>query len=81
MEDRIKVTLEGGVADVKLTRADKMNALDDAMFEALVATGERLKTTPGVRATSNLFSSSAITPLPPKWPTAGRRITNRWDCL
>ncbi len=50
MSDRITVTIEGGVADVRLVRVDKMNALDDAMFEALVETGERLKTEPGLRA-------------------------------
>ncbi len=50
MNDRITVTIEGGVADVRLARADKMNALDDAMFEALVETGERLKAEPGLRA-------------------------------
>jgi len=50
MEDRITVELRDGVADVRLVRADKMNALDDAMFSALVATGERLKTEKGVRA-------------------------------
>lgn len=50
MEDRIKVELKDGVADVRLTRADKMNALDDAMFSALIETGERLKTEKGVRA-------------------------------
>jgi enoyl-CoA hydratase/carnithine racemase len=50
MEDRIKVALQDGVADVRLLRADKMNALDNAMFDALVATGERLKTEKGVRA-------------------------------
>jgi enoyl-CoA hydratase/carnithine racemase len=50
MEDRIKVDLSDGVADVRLVRVDKMNALDDAMFSALVATGERLKTQKGVRA-------------------------------
>ena len=50
MNDRITVTIEGGVADVRLVRVDKMNALDEAMFEALVATGERLKTEPGLRA-------------------------------
>jgi len=50
MDDRIRVTLQDGVADVRLVRADKMNALDDAMFEALRQTGERLKTLPGVRA-------------------------------
>ena len=50
MEDRITVELNDGVADVRLVRTDKMNALDDAMFGALVATGERLKTEKGVRA-------------------------------
>jgi Enoyl-CoA hydratase/isomerase len=50
MEDRIRVDLREGVADVRLMRADKMNALDDAMFGALVATGEKLKTQKGVRA-------------------------------
>lgn len=50
MNDRVTVTIEAGVADVRLARADKMNALDDAMFEALVATGERLKAEPGLRA-------------------------------
>jgi enoyl-CoA hydratase/carnithine racemase len=50
MNDRVSVTLEDGVADVRLVRVDKMNALDDAMFEALVETGERLKAEPGVRA-------------------------------
>jgi enoyl-CoA hydratase/carnithine racemase len=50
MNDRVTVTIEGGVADVRLVRTDKMNALDDAMFSALIETGERLKTEAGVRA-------------------------------
>ena len=50
MNDRVTVDIQGGVADVRLVRTDKMNALDGAMFEALVATGERLKTETGVRA-------------------------------
>ncbi len=50
MNDRVTVSIEAGVADVRMVRIDKMNALDDAMFEALVATGERLKTEPGLRA-------------------------------
>jgi enoyl-CoA hydratase/carnithine racemase len=50
MEDRIKVDFRDGVADVRLTRADKMNALDNAMFSALVETGEELKTRKGLRA-------------------------------
>src|SRR5579863_8591707 len=50
MNDRVTIAIEDGVADVRLTRADKMNALDNAMFEALVAAGERMKTEKGVRA-------------------------------
>src|SRR5580693_980783 len=50
MNERVTATIEGGVADVRLTRADKMNAIDDAMFDALIQTGERLKTESGVRA-------------------------------
>ena len=50
MNERVTATIEGGVADVRLTRADKMNAIDDAMFDALIQTGERLKTEAGVRA-------------------------------
>jgi enoyl-CoA hydratase/carnithine racemase len=50
MEERIRVDMHGGVADVRMIRADKMNALDDAMFNALVETGERLKTQKGLRA-------------------------------
>lgn len=50
MEDRITVDIQDGVADVRLVRTDKMNALDDAMFGALIDTGERLKAEAGVRA-------------------------------
>jgi enoyl-CoA hydratase/carnithine racemase len=50
MEDRVKVTMSEGVADVRLVRADKMNALDAAMFEALVATCDRLAHEKGLRA-------------------------------
>src|SRR6202142_384704 len=50
MEDRVKVTISEGVADVRLVRADKMNALDAAMFDALVATSERLACEKGLRA-------------------------------
>ena len=47
---RVTVTVTGGVADVRLNRPQKRNALDPAMFEALVATGEHLKNQPGLRA-------------------------------
>ncbi|THD57613.1 crotonase/enoyl-CoA hydratase family protein [Phenylobacterium sp.] len=49
-DERVTVEIRDGVADVRLVRADKMNALDDAMFSALIDTGERLKTEAGVRA-------------------------------
>ena len=48
-DQRVTVTVTEGVADVRLNRPDKRNALDPAMFGALVSAGERLKATPGVR--------------------------------
>jgi enoyl-CoA hydratase/carnithine racemase len=50
MEDRVRVTMSEGVADVRLVRADKMNALDAAMLEALVGTVDRLGREKGLRA-------------------------------
>jgi enoyl-CoA hydratase/carnithine racemase len=50
MEQRIRVTMTDGVADVRLSRPDKMNALDQAMFEALVETGSGLAKQQGLRA-------------------------------
>jgi enoyl-CoA hydratase/carnithine racemase len=50
MDDRVQVTISDGIADVRMVRADKMNALDIAMFEALVATTERLAEEKGLRA-------------------------------
>jgi enoyl-CoA hydratase/carnithine racemase len=50
MEDRVSISISQGVADVRLVRADKMNALDMPMFEALVAATERLAREKGLRA-------------------------------
>lgn len=50
MVERVRIEIDGGVADVRLVRADKMNAIDDAMFAALIAAGERLKREAGLRA-------------------------------
>ena len=50
MENRVSVSISEGIADVRLVRADKMNALDIPMFEALVATTERLAGENGLRA-------------------------------
>jgi enoyl-CoA hydratase/carnithine racemase len=50
MSDRVTVTIDGGVADVRLNRPEKRNALDGDMFVAIAEAGERLKQEPGVRA-------------------------------
>lgn len=49
-EQRVRVTVTEGVADVRLARPEKRNALDPAMFAALVTTGEQLMNEAGVRA-------------------------------
>jgi len=49
-EQRVVVAITDGVADVRLARPEKRNALDGAMFAGLVTAGERLKSEPGVRA-------------------------------
>ena len=49
MDERIKVEITNGIADVRMVRAEKMNALDDAMFSALVETGEKLKADASLR--------------------------------
>ena len=36
MTERVSVSVDGGVADVRLNRADKLNALDPPMFKAIV---------------------------------------------
>ncbi len=48
--DRVTVSVADHVAHVLLDRADKMNALDDAMFEAVIAAGEYVRDLAGVRA-------------------------------
>ncbi|WP_454723646.1 MULTISPECIES: crotonase/enoyl-CoA hydratase family protein [Cupriavidus] len=47
---RIVLTIDRGVAEVRLNRPDKMNALDPAMFDALIETGQRLLREPDLRA-------------------------------
>jgi enoyl-CoA hydratase/carnithine racemase len=50
MSDRVSVSTQAGVADVRMNRADKLNALDTAMFAALIETGRSLATDSSVRA-------------------------------
>jgi len=49
-ERRVTITLDAGVADVRLNRADKMNALDPAMFDGIVAAIDELAAMSGLRA-------------------------------
>ena len=48
--DRVSISIENHVAHVLLDRADKMNALDDAMFEGIIAAGHHLFSAQGVRS-------------------------------
>jgi enoyl-CoA hydratase/carnithine racemase len=48
--DRVQCRIADGVADVRLDRPEKLNALDDAMFTALTDTGAALRDEPGLRA-------------------------------
>ncbi|MEO8724300.1 MAG: crotonase/enoyl-CoA hydratase family protein [Sphingobium sp.] len=49
MTDRVTLTVDNGVADVRFARPDKLNALDQGQFEAIVAMIERLTTMKAVR--------------------------------
>lgn len=50
MSDRISLDIINGIADVRLNRPEKLNALDQAMFQGIVEAGESLKADPSVRA-------------------------------
>ena len=49
MTDRVSITVADQIADVRLTRPDKMNALDPAMFEAIGSVIDALATRTDVR--------------------------------
>jgi enoyl-CoA hydratase/carnithine racemase len=50
MAERVIVTTQDGVAEVRLNRPDKLNALDQAMFEALAESGRALAADRSLRA-------------------------------
>jgi len=50
MKDRVQLTIEEGVAQVRLNRPDRRNGLDRAMFERLLEVGLELKEARDVRA-------------------------------
>src|SRR6058998_2797665 len=50
-EQRVRVRVgDDGVAEVALVRTDKMNALDQAMFQAVIDAIAQLRSDPSVRA-------------------------------
>jgi enoyl-CoA hydratase/carnithine racemase len=49
-EERVTISVEGGVADVRMNRPDKLNALDTAMFAGLASASARLAADRSVRA-------------------------------
>ena len=49
MNDRVSISIDTGIADVRLNRPDKMNALDPAMFEGIAAAGVELAAAPELR--------------------------------
>ena len=49
-DERVHIEIDDHVAVVTLTRGDKHNALDVPMFEQIIAAGERVADTPGIRA-------------------------------
>ena len=50
MSDRVTIDLHQGVADVRLNRPEKHNAIDAGMFSALIESGLELAGNPEVRA-------------------------------
>ena len=50
MNDCVRLTIDHGIADVRLSRADKLNAIDPDMFKAIAEVGARLNEDRDVRA-------------------------------
>ena len=46
---RVTITISNHIADVRLNRPAKMNALDSEMFEAIIEAGENVAKNSGVR--------------------------------
>jgi enoyl-CoA hydratase/carnithine racemase len=50
MEDRIRLTITDGIADVRLYHAAETSVLDPALFRAIAETGAQLKDDKSLRA-------------------------------
>ncbi len=49
MKNRVTINIVNHIADVRLNRPEKMNALDEAMFLAIIEAGESIRKNPSVR--------------------------------
>ncbi|HET8929599.1 MAG TPA: crotonase/enoyl-CoA hydratase family protein [Acidimicrobiales bacterium] len=49
MAPRVTIAVDEGIADVRLNRPDKLNALDTPMLDGILRAGERLAADPSVR--------------------------------
>lgn len=88
MKDRVSITmLEDGIADVRMIRADKMNALDGAMWAGLAEAIDTLKAMAGLRVVvlsgegrafcAGLDLSSLQAEREPGTSSAGGRLSSR----
>lgn len=50
MSDRVTITVENHIADVRFNRPDKLNALDNEQIEAILSAGEELASMHHIRA-------------------------------
>ena len=50
MSERVTISVENHIADVRFNRPDKMNALDPEQIDAIVEAGEKLAAMDGIRA-------------------------------
>ncbi len=50
MTERVTISVENHIADVRFNRPEKMNALDPEQIDAIVAAGEKLAAMEGIRA-------------------------------
>ena len=49
INDRIQIDIDQHIANVSLARPEKMNALDQKMFEAIPMVDEALRSDPSIR--------------------------------
>ncbi len=49
MSKRVSITINNHIADVRLSRPEKMNAIDEDMFQGIIKAGEELNANPSIR--------------------------------